>query len=92
MNDENLLINSISSNKRSLTEHFVDYVKKSKCISSKDSSSRGMQREKKIIFTDNDNNQLFCSFVPGSLCIAYSISSDDHTKTSILTLHGKNFV
>ena len=32
MSDENLLITSSASNKRSLTEHFVDYVKKSKCI------------------------------------------------------------
>lgn len=30
MNDEGLLITPTSSNKRSLTEHFVDYVKKSK--------------------------------------------------------------
>jgi len=63
MNDENLLINSISSNKRSLTEHFVDYVKKSKCISSKDSSSRGMQRQKKsfsrIMITINCFAHLF---------------------------------
>jgi hypothetical protein len=32
MSDEGLLITSTSSNKRSLTEHFVDYVKKTKCI------------------------------------------------------------
>jgi len=29
------------------------------------------------------------SFVPGSLCIAYSISNNDHTDNLILTLHGK---
>jgi len=32
MSDEGLLITSTSSNKRSLTEHFVDYVKKTKCF------------------------------------------------------------
>lgn len=29
-------------------------------------------------------------FVPGSLCITYSISTDDNTENSILTLHGKD--
>ncbi len=29
-------------------------------------------------------------FVPGSLCIAYSITNDDHTDNLILTLHGNN--
>jgi predicted neutral ceramidase superfamily lipid hydrolase len=38
MSDENLLITSTSSNKRSLTEHFVDYVKKSKCLFPQDNS------------------------------------------------------
>lgn len=30
--DEGLLINSTSSNKRSLTTHFVDYMRKTKCL------------------------------------------------------------
>lgn len=33
MSDERLVITATSSsNKRSLTEHFVDYVKKTKCL------------------------------------------------------------
>lgn len=44
MSDEGLLITPTSSNKRSLTDQFVDYVKKSKCLVSRDhlsSSKRG---------------------------------------------------
>jgi hypothetical protein len=92
MSDENLLITSTSSNKRSLTEHFVDYVKKSKCLFPHDnnsySSSSSYKRGKFDSFERKTKSKFL--FVPGSLCLTYSISNDDHTKDSILTLHGKD--
>lgn len=35
-------------------------------------------------------NATLHNFVPGSLCIAYSISTDEHTKNSTITLHGND--
>jgi hypothetical protein len=117
-NYEGLLLTSTSSNKRSLTNHFVDYVKKTKyfvpCTLSSpskttiDQSTKENQppvskiqvkkpreqqpkRGKNILFFSMKKKTTFIySFVPGSLCIAYSISNDnDHTDNLILTLHGK---
>jgi hypothetical protein len=92
MSDEGLLITSTSGNKRSITEHFVDYVKKTKCFApcnilpkeNSSSTKRGISLEKNLHFHHS------FSFVPGSLCMTYSISNDDHTENAILTLHGKD--
>jgi hypothetical protein len=89
MSDDGLLITSTSSNKRSLTEHFVDYVKKTKCLvpcsilsPSKKPLPSSSKRGKSNSIHQFAN---YLQFVPGSLCIAYSISNDN----SLLTLHGK---
>jgi hypothetical protein len=84
MSDENLLITSTSSNKRSLTEHFVDYVKKSKCLFPQDNS---FKRGRLDSFEEKKNSYIISL---GSLCLTYSINNDDYTKNSILTLHGKD--
>lgn len=117
---EGLLLSSTSSNKRSLTNHFVDYVKRTKSIvppcklsspvkltidqtptktklappqpSSTSSKSqhpkRGMLHDCIHILSSMTNNSNNYQFVPGSLCIAYSISNDDHNGNVILSLHG----
>ena len=111
-NYEGLLLTSTSSNKRSLTNHFVDYVKKTKYFvpctllspskttiidqSTKEnqtsSAKKPIEQQPKrgkiipYLFFFHDKS----SFIPGSLCIAYSISNDDHIDNLILTLHGKN--
>jgi len=116
-NYEVLLLTSTSSNKRSLTNHFVDYVKKTKYFvpctllspsktttidqSTKENQTpiSKIQRKKpleqqpkrgknNLYFFFHGKKSIIYSFVPGSLCIAYSISNDDHTDNLILTLHG----
>ncbi|CAF0840328.1 unnamed protein product [Rotaria sp. Silwood1] len=79
MSDERFVITSTSSNKRSLTEHVVDYVKKTKCL-----TPYGNLSPSKNLILPKEN---LTPAKRGSLCIAYSISNDDHTKNSILTLH-----
>ncbi|CAF3929638.1 unnamed protein product, partial [Rotaria magnacalcarata] len=79
MSDERLAITSPSSNKRSLTEHFVNYVKKAKCLAPYTDLSSSTNT---ILPKENQT-----SSKRGSLCIAYSISNDDNTETSILTIH-----
>ncbi|CAM4745507.1 unnamed protein product [Rotaria magnacalcarata] len=79
MSDERLAITSPSSNKRSLTEHFVNYVKKAKCLAPYTNLSSSTNT---ILPKENQT-----SSKRGSLCIAYSISNDDNTETSILTIH-----
>ncbi|CAF1314391.1 unnamed protein product [Adineta ricciae] len=82
MNDDGLLITPASSNKRSLTDHLVDYVKKSKRLVPCKILSP-IKKSKEPITAPSKR---------GSLCIAYSIGNDDHTQNSILTLHGKQIV
>lgn len=117
-NYEGLLLTSTSSNKRSLTNHFVDYVKKTKyfvpctlispskttidqSIKDNPTSSSKIQQKKPLeqqpkrgkifsYFSMTKKKTLIYSFVPGSLCITYSITNDDQTDNLILTLHGKN--
>ncbi|CAF3752193.1 unnamed protein product, partial [Rotaria sordida] len=87
---EGLLLTSTSSNKRSLTNQFVDCVKKTKyfvpCTLLSPSKTMNGQTKK-----DNQILQLKKPIEQqpkrGSLCIAYSISNDEHTNNSILTLH-----
>ncbi|CAF2751426.1 unnamed protein product [Rotaria sp. Silwood2] len=74
MSDERLVITSTSSNKRSLTEHFVDYVKKTKCLApygnispskkiilpkeSTQSSAKRVIRARQLSFVHPDNHLL----------------------------------
>ncbi|CAF0789123.1 unnamed protein product [Adineta steineri] len=72
MSNEGLAITpASSSNKRSLAEHFVDYVKKSKRLVPSG-----------ILSPNKKPKESISSSKRGSLCIAYEI-----TKDSILTLH-----
>ncbi len=82
MSDDDLLITS--NNKRSLTEHFVDYVKKSKCLVT---SKKPLQSSSKRGKSSNPLHLFLYQFVLGSLCITHSISNDN----SLLTLHGNIF-
>ncbi|CAF1212982.1 unnamed protein product [Rotaria sp. Silwood1] len=89
-NYEGLLLTSASSNKRSLTNQFVDCVKKTKyfvpCTLLSPSKTMNDQ-----IIKDTQKLQpkkpIEQQPKRGSLCIAYSISNDEHTNNSILTLH-----
>ncbi|CAF3104384.1 unnamed protein product, partial [Rotaria sp. Silwood2] len=87
---EGLLITSASSNKRSLANHFVDCVKKTKyfvpCTLLSPSKTINDQtiKDTQILQLKKPIEQ---QPKRGSLCVAYSISNDEHTDNLILTLH-----
>lgn len=79
MSDEGLLITPTSSNKRSLTDQFVDYVKKSKCLVSREhlsSSKRG-----KFPFAHVETNEHFHSFQARSVLRIQSVKMIARRKT-----------
>ncbi|CAF1231960.1 unnamed protein product [Adineta ricciae] len=80
-NYEGLLLSSTSSNKRSLTNHFVDYVKKTKYFvpCTVLSPSKTAISEKPTSSSNHPKR--------GSLCIAYSISNENQTDDFTLILH-----
>ncbi|CAF0792703.1 unnamed protein product [Adineta steineri] len=91
---EGLLLTSTTSNKRSLTNHFVDCVKKTKyfvpCTILSPSKTTIIDQQ---TFKENPSSSLKKPLEQqqppkrGSLCIAYSISNDDQIDNLILILH-----
>ncbi|CAF3291930.1 unnamed protein product [Rotaria socialis] len=95
LNYEGLLVTSASSNKRSLTNQFVDCVKKSKyfvpctLLSPSKTTMNDQSIKENPVLSAKTQPKKSIEKQPkrGSLCITYSISNDEHTNNSILTLH-----
>ncbi|CAF4187725.1 unnamed protein product, partial [Rotaria magnacalcarata] len=92
---EGLLVTSASSNKRSLTNQFVDCVKRSKyfvpcaLLSASKTTMNDQSIKENPVLSSKTQLKKSVEQQPkrGSLCITYSISNDEHTNNSILTLH-----